>query len=111
MFKPERLNRSVVYLQAVLFATLLIAARPASAQSHNFPFRATNYDVQVIIHPENQTISALAKVDFVANEVGRTVLVELHPDLQISFRKRRDRAPAHFWTRRQFATARERWLA
>ena len=36
------------------------------------------------VHPENQTISALAKVDFVANEVGRTVLVELHPDLQIS---------------------------
>jgi Peptidase family M1 domain len=84
LFKPERLIPSVVYLQTVLFAALLIAARPASAQSHNFPFRATNYDVQVIIHPENQTISALAKVDFVANEVGRTVLVELHPDLQIS---------------------------
>ena len=84
LFRPERLIRSVVLAPIVLFAALLFGAGPASAQTRNFPFRATNYDVQVIIHPENQTISALAKVDFVANEVGRTVLVELHPDLQIS---------------------------
>ena len=51
--------------------------------AHTFPFRATNYDVEVVLHPESQTISGLAKVDFVANEVGRTVLVELHPDLQV----------------------------
>src|ERR1700722_1744259 len=82
--RPKRLIRAIVSASAMLFAFLLISAGAASAQTRNFPFRATNYDVQVIIHPENQTISALAKVDFVANEVGRTVVVELHPDLQIS---------------------------
>jgi tetratricopeptide (TPR) repeat protein len=65
-------------------ALVLLAAVAASAQApHSFPFRATNYDVQVQVQPESQTIAALAKVDFVANQVGRTVLVELHPDLHI----------------------------
>lgn len=64
---------------------LFLAAAPALAQApHAFPFRATNYDVEVILHPENQTISAQAKVDFVATQVGRTVLVELHPDLRVT---------------------------
>jgi hypothetical protein len=70
-----------------LFATLtlvLIAASPALAQGHRFPFRATNYDIEVILHPENQTISAQAKVDFVASEVAKTLLVELHPDLHVN---------------------------
>ena len=71
-----------------LFATLLltlIAASSALAQgAHRFPFRATNYDVEVILHPENQTISAQAKVEFVASEVAKTLLVELHPDLHVN---------------------------
>ena len=49
-----------------------------------FPFRATNYDVEVVLHPEDQTIQAQAKVEFVASEVAKTQLVELHPDLQVS---------------------------
>jgi hypothetical protein len=77
LLKPQRLILSL--------AVLLVMGGPTMAQAaRNFPFRATNYDVEVVVHPENQTISALAKVDFVANEVGRTLLVELHPDLQIS---------------------------
>jgi aminopeptidase N len=69
----------------IVLAVSLIAALSAAAQSgHRFPFRATNYDVEAILHPENQTISALVKVDFVANEVGKTVLVELHPDLHVN---------------------------
>ena len=66
-------------------ALFLLAAAAASAQApRSFPFRATNYDVQVQVQPETQTIAALAKVDFVANQVGRTVAVELHPDLHIN---------------------------
>jgi len=66
-------------------ALVLLAAVSASAQSaHRFPFRATNYAVEAILHPEDQTLSAEVKVDFVANEVSRTVLVELHPDLRLS---------------------------
>src|SRR5579863_1946377 len=81
----HKLNLSWIGSLAVVVALMLPAASATRAQApHNFPFRATNYDVEVVVHPENQTISALAKVDFVANEVGRTVLVELHPDLQIN---------------------------
>ena len=66
-------------------AFLLILAGSARAQAPRaFPFRATNYDVEVQVQPESQTIAGLAKVDFVANQVGRTVLVELHPDLHIN---------------------------
>jgi aminopeptidase N len=63
----------------------LLAAVVASAQTpRRFPFRADHYDVQVLIHPEDQTISGLARVDFIANEVGRTVVVELHQDLKVN---------------------------
>ncbi|HXA56718.1 MAG TPA: tetratricopeptide repeat protein [Candidatus Acidoferrum sp.] len=67
------------------FALVLLAAAQGSAQAHRaFPFRATNYNVEVIVHPENQTIDAEVKADFVASQVSRTLLVELHPDLQIT---------------------------
>ena len=51
---------------------------------HTFPFRATNYDIEVVLHPEDQTIQAQAKVDFVASQVAKTVLVELHQDLHVT---------------------------
>ena len=64
---------------------VLLAAAHVSAQGpRQFPLRATNYNVDAILHPENQTIQAEAKVDFAASQVARTVLVELHPDLVIS---------------------------
>jgi tetratricopeptide (TPR) repeat protein len=67
---------------AVLFFAAAATARAQAPRA--FPFRATKYDVQVQLQPDSQTIAAIAKVDFVANEVGRTVLVELHPDLHIN---------------------------
>jgi aminopeptidase N len=68
-----------------VLALLFLAASSAPAQAPRaFPFRATNYDVQVLVHPEDQTISAQAKVDFLANQVAKTLLVELHPDLRVS---------------------------
>jgi aminopeptidase N len=64
---------------------LLLAAFVAPAQTpRRFPFRADHYDVQVLIHPEDQTISGLARVDFIAIEVARTVVVELHQDLKVN---------------------------
>ena len=69
----------------VLLALSLLVAATAPAQSpRRFPFRADHYDVQVLIHPEDQTISGLARVDFIANEVSRTVVVELHQDLKLN---------------------------
>jgi aminopeptidase N len=71
-------------LPAALALTLLAAISTLAQAGHRFPFRATNYDVEAILHPEDQTISAQVKVDFVASEVSKTVLVELHPDLRVN---------------------------
>ena len=69
----------------VPLALSLFMAAVATAQTpRRFPFRADHYDVQVLIHPEDQTISGLARVDFIANEVSRTVVVELHQDLKLN---------------------------
>lgn len=78
-------------------ALFLLAAIPAAAQApHEFPFRATNYRVETIIRPDSQTIQAEAKVDFVADQVGRTLVVELHPDLQVTSVKDSKGASLHF---------------
>src|SRR5580704_6035704 len=69
---------------AVLALSLLAAATAPAQAPQSFPFRATNYDVEVVLHPEDQTIQAQAKVDFVANEVAKTLIVELHSDLRVS---------------------------
>lgn len=71
-------------LASVLTLALLSAASAAAQAPHSFPFRATNYDVEVILRPDDQTIQGQAKVDFVADQVARTVLVELHQDLHVS---------------------------
>jgi aminopeptidase N len=83
-------------LPAVL-ALVLVAAASASAQSSRaFPFRATNYAVEVIVHPEDQTIQAQAKVEFVTQQVAKTLIVELHPDLHVTSVKGADGHPLNF---------------
>ena len=42
------------------------------------------------MRPEDQTIQAQAKVDLIAQQVAKTVLVELHPDLHITAVKSAD---------------------
>ena len=76
-----KLCRLLVVLALGLFAAFSLAAQ---APGHRFPFRATNYNVEAIVHTDSQTVSALVTVDFVASEVSKTVLVELHPDLHIN---------------------------
>jgi len=71
-------------LTAALIVSVLAASAAPAQAPHTFPFRATNYDIEVILHPEDQTIQAQAKVDFVADQVAKTLLVELHPDLRVS---------------------------
>ncbi len=74
-----------IYRLPAILALALLAATCALAQApHSYPFRATNYDVEVILHPEDQTIQGQAKVEFVAEQVAKTVLVELHPDLHVT---------------------------
>jgi len=71
-------------MSGALGVFLLCAATATAQMQHAYPFRATNYNVEVILHPDNQTLTGEAKVDFVATEVSRTLLVELHPDLVVS---------------------------
>ena len=74
-----------IHRLAGLLAVSLAFAVPALAQApHSFPFRATNYDVEVILHADDQNITATVKADFVAEQVSKTVVVELHPDLKIA---------------------------
>ena len=82
-FREASLLRRLCML-IVPLALVFLAAAHVSAQQRSFPLRATNYNVEAILHPENQTIQAEAKVDFVASQVSRTLVVELHPDLVIS---------------------------
>lgn len=91
-----KFNSTIHRLRAGLFAGLfpallvvlfigLAAVSPLAAQSsREFPFRATNYDVEVLLHPDDQTISSQAKVEFIAQQASRTVVVELHQDLKIN---------------------------
>jgi hypothetical protein len=76
---------STIYRLAGLLTVSLALAFSALAQApHGFPFRATNYEVEVILHPDDQNITATVKADFVAEQVSKTVVVELHPDLRIA---------------------------
>jgi aminopeptidase N len=70
-----------------MFAALLafvFAPISAFAQDRPFPFHAVHYDVQATIGPAEQTLAAQATVELVADDVSRTAVVELHPDLNIS---------------------------
>jgi aminopeptidase N len=80
---PWRKQTILAGLGALLL--LLLFAAPSRAQApRRAPFRATHYDVEATLHPADQTLSARAKVDFVAEEASRTVVVELHQDLKVN---------------------------
>jgi aminopeptidase N len=80
-----------VYRFSAVLAVMLMSAAAAVAQAPRaFPFRATNYNVEAIVHPEDQTIQAQAKVDFVTEQVAKTLIVELHSDLHVTSVKSAD---------------------
>ena len=82
--KFERLPAAVPILLAVLMASLVCASGARAQTPQGFPFRATYYEVEVLLHPEDQTISGQARVEFIAQQPGRTVVVELHQDLRVN---------------------------
>src|SRR6201981_4239240 len=88
---------SKIYRLAGLLTVSLALAFSALAQApHGLPFRATNYEVEVILHPDDQNITATVKADFVAEQVSKTVVVELHPDLKIATVHEPNGKPAEF---------------
>ena len=68
---------------AVAAAFLALATATRAQAPRSFPFRATDYQVEVLLHPDDQTISGQAKVEFIAQQPARSVVVELHQDLRI----------------------------
>ena len=69
---------------AILALISLATAGAANAQAPaKFPAHATHYDVDVTLHPADQTISARAKVEFAADAPAKTLVVELHQDLKV----------------------------
>jgi len=82
---------------AAAFLLVGSACLSVSAQSANgYPFRASNYDVEAQIQANDQTITVEARVVFIATEVSRNVLVELHPDLHIQSIKITNGQPLNF---------------
>ncbi len=72
------------HLAGALALTFALACSASAQQFRPAPFRAVHYDVEATLHPNDQTISASAKVEFAAREGSRQVLVELHPDLHVN---------------------------
>ena len=71
--------RALSLLTLMAFATLLARAQ----QLPKFDFDAVHYDVKATLEPDQQGLKAEATVEFVAKSSSRTILVELHPDLQV----------------------------
>ena len=68
-----------------VFAALLTFSRLARARVEGtFAFHAVHYDVDAAIHPEDQTISVTAKIEFIDDQPSRDLRVELHPDLKVT---------------------------
>ena len=58
---------------------------PLSAQAPlSVGFLADHYDVAATVDVNAQSLSSIAKIDFVATEVSSNVRVELHPDLNVT---------------------------
>ena len=53
-----------------LIASMVCANTTVAQTPQGFPFRATYYEVEVLLHPEDQTISAQAKVELIALQPG-----------------------------------------
>ncbi len=70
---------------SILAALALLAAGGARAQAPRKPaFHAIHYEVDATLNPADQTLSARAKVDLIADEASSTVQFELHPNLKVT---------------------------
>src|SRR5580658_7967558 len=99
LFKIERIFALLVAVAlSAVSAPIRTQGQPQRQPDapHRFPLRAYNYNVEVILHPQDSTISAQAKIDFVADEVAKTLLVELHSDLHINSVKSANGQPLPF---------------
>ncbi|HEY2456918.1 MAG TPA: M1 family aminopeptidase [Candidatus Acidoferrum sp.] len=79
----RRYKTSVRYVAPFLF-TLVICCSPSRGQTQRPPsFLADKYDVSAYLDTSGQSINAIAKVEFRAEEVSTNVRVELHQNLDV----------------------------
>ncbi|MBV9885997.1 MAG: hypothetical protein JO119_05565, partial [Acidobacteria bacterium] len=68
----------------LLLLAFALCATVSHAQAPRGPaFTAQHYDISATLDPGGQSISAIAKVDFVANEVSGGIRVELNQNLDL----------------------------
>ena len=83
----RKLNRAFALNSLLTLAGLVLltcSAAPALAQTPRPPaFLAQHYDVTATLDPVAQSLSAVAKVEFKAQEVSGGVRVELHQNLDV----------------------------
>ena len=81
-----------------LLALAFCAAPSAlNAQAPRGPdFTATHYDISATLDPGAQSIAAIAKIDFVANEVSGGIRVELNQNLDLKDVKTNDGKTLNF---------------
>lgn len=68
----------------IVLAAFAASFAQAQQQLPNFDFDAVHYDVKATLHPDEQSLTAQAKVELVAKTSSNTILMELHPDLQVA---------------------------
>jgi aminopeptidase N len=77
-------NKLTALKTALLVAlALALVAAPLRSQTPRAGFLADHYDVSANLDTIGQSISAVAKVDFKAQEVSSAVRVELHQNLEV----------------------------
>ena len=86
MFHTHTRNSISAFISAAAILALISLATAGAVNAQapaKFPAHATHYDVDVTLHPADQTISAHAKVEFAADSPAKTLVVELHQDLKV----------------------------
>jgi hypothetical protein len=87
---------------ALLLAALFLPSPARSQAPRPASFNAENYDVSATLDTIRQSISATAKVDFVASEPSANIRVELHPNLDLKEIKSSDGKSVTFERDRQY---------
>jgi tetratricopeptide (TPR) repeat protein len=81
----------------VLTASLVLLGSAARAQAPRGPaFLAQHYDISATLDPGGQSIQAIAKVDFVSNQVSGGIRVELNQNLDLKEVKTADGKTLNF---------------
>jgi aminopeptidase N len=86
VFHTHTRNSISAFIPAIAILALISLAMAGTAAAQapaRFPAHAIHYEVDVTVHPADQTISARAKVEFAADSPAKTLVVELHQDLKV----------------------------